>query len=80
MTRQKTPLYILFYLLFSPDTWRIAAGFIASILLTPLLFAPNQSAAARALLYVMVAGIGWAASGKPAAWITTALKKAMTGK
>jgi high-affinity nickel permease len=77
MPRPKTPTYYLFYLLFSVDSWRLAIGFLASVLLAPLLFAPDQSMVSRAMLYVMVAAIGWAASGKPARWITNGLKKVL---
>jgi hypothetical protein len=34
-----------------------------------------MAAAGRAMVYVMVAAIGWSLSRKPAVWMTTRLKK-----
>ncbi|MGD8366042.1 MAG: hypothetical protein PVG78_00255 [Desulfobacterales bacterium] len=78
--RPKTPTYYAFYLLFSTDAWRIAMGFVLSVLTTPHLAPPALSPAGRAMLYVMVAAIGWTITGGPARWITRALKKAILGK
>ena len=73
--RPKTPTFYVFYILFHPDTWRILFGFIVSILLTPEITPPDLATPGRIMLYVMIAAIGWAAFGKPAGWITGALKK-----
>ena len=73
--RPKTPTYFIFFILFHPDTWRILFGFCVSILLTPQLAPPDLATPGRLMLYVMIATIGWAVSGKPAGWITTGLKK-----
>ena len=76
----KTPAYRVFYILFSPDTWRILIGFAASVRLAPSVAPPDLALSGRAMLYVMVAAIGWAASGKPAGWIVSCLKKIFLGK
>ena len=72
--RPLTPAYIIFYILFWPDTWRILTGLVLSLLVTPYILPAEMSMAGRAMLYVMVAAIGWALSSKPAGWITGKLK------
>ncbi len=76
-TRPRTPTYFVFYLLFSTDTWRIAMGVVLSALAVPHLAPPDLSAAGRAMLYVMVAAIGWTLTAAPARWITRSLKRAI---
>jgi len=76
---KKKPTYYLFYLLFSPDTWRIAIGVLAALWLGPMIFEPQMSPAARAMVYVMLAAIGWAASIIPARWICRGLKRLILG-
>jgi hypothetical protein len=78
--RPLTPAYIIFYILFWPDTWRILAGLVLSLLITPHILPADLGTGGRAMLYVMVAAIGWAMSGKPAAWITGKLKSLILNK
>ena len=78
--RPLTPSYIIFLVLFAPDTWRILCGFLLAIFLAPYIVKPDMTLAGRTMLYVMVAAIGWAISGKPARWITDGLKKAILGE
>ena len=77
--RPVTPAYVIFYVLFSTDTWRILIGVILAVIFTPRVLTADLHTAGRVMVYVMVATIGWALSGKPARWITAALKKALTG-
>lgn len=77
--RPKTPTYFVFYLLFATDTWRLLAGFVSAVLLVPHIAPPDLATPGRVLLYVMVAAIGWAATAKPAQWITALLKKLVLG-
>lgn len=77
--RPVTPSYIIFYILFSTETWRIVLGLILSFVATPGLLPPELTSAARALVYVMVATIGYSLAGRPARWISNALKKAILG-
>ncbi|MDA8141333.1 MAG: hypothetical protein M0036_22040 [Desulfobacteraceae bacterium] len=66
---QKRPItisYIIFYILFWPDTYRILIGFLAAVVLAPYLLSPGSSIAASAMLHLMVAAIGYAASAAPA--------------
>jgi len=69
---QRTSFSILSFL---PDSWRILTGILLSLLFTPHILPPDISMAGRALLYVMVACIGWALSSKPAHLLTDRLKK-----
>ncbi|MCP4693691.1 MAG: hypothetical protein GY859_36990 [Desulfobacterales bacterium] len=78
--RPITPTYILFYILFSPDAWRILAGIILSYFATPGLLRPELGKPGEIMLYIMVAAIGWTISGAPARWITKGLKKLILGK
>ena len=68
--------YLFFYILFSIDTWRILIGIVISVLLTPqLLKTQSLSARGEAMLYIMMAGIGWAIAAYPARKIALALRK-----
>ena len=73
--RPLTPAYVIFYILFWPDTWRILFGLLIALLFTPYILPADMAVAGRAMLYVMVAAIGWSLSRKPANWITSQLKK-----
>ncbi|HDI61262.1 MAG TPA: hypothetical protein ENF48_13085 [Desulfobacteraceae bacterium] len=76
---KKGPTYYVFYLIFAPDTWRLAIGVAAALWLGPMLFSPEMSPAARAVVCVMITAIGWAASGGAARWITRGLKRLVLG-
>jgi len=77
---KKGPTYYFFYLIFAPDTWRLAIGVAAALWLAPMLFTPDMRLAARAMVYVMLTAIGWAASGVPARWICRGLQRLILGK
>jgi len=78
--RPITPGYIIFYILFWPDTWRILIGVLAAVLLVPRIINGDMTVFAMAMLHVMVAGIGYAASGRIAGAIVRFLKKLILGK
>ena len=74
--RKITPVYVLFYILFSVDIWRIVLGILVSVLLTPLLLKTNElSPAGVAMLYVMMTAIGWSVASYPARKIAFFLRK-----
>ena len=75
--RPITPSYIFFYILFLPDTWRILMGIIFSAFLTPYIV--TQAVSAKVLLYIMIATIGYSASGIPGRWISKMFKKLILG-
>jgi hypothetical protein len=74
-----TPAYLLFYVLFSSESWRVAAGFAAAVLITPYLLPGDLSTTGRAMLYLMVGVIGYTLSGMPARRISAWCKKAILG-
>lgn len=66
---KKRPLtvgYILFYILFWPDTYRIAMGVCGALVLSPYIATSDSNPFQSAMVHVMVAGIGYAISAKPA--------------
>ena len=77
--RPITPSYIVFYILFLPDSWRILLGIVAAWFLTPFIVKPDMGISARLILYIMIAGIGYAATGVPARLITRFFKKMILG-
>lgn len=77
--RPITPAYIIFYILFLPISWRILAGIAAAVLLTPYVTGTDMDAVGRVVMFVMLAAIGYAASGVPARLITGKLKKWFLG-
>jgi len=76
---RRTVGYYLFYLIFSPDFWRLLIGIAAAAWLAPKIIRPDMTAMAGAMLYVMLATIGWAASGVPGRWICEKLKRLVLG-
>ena len=71
--------YYFFYLLFSPDFWRLLIGVGVALWLAPQIFRPDMTPLVRGMLYIMLAVIGWAASGVPAGWICQGLKRLALG-
>lgn len=77
--RQITPAYIVFYILFLPDTWQILIGIVAAVLLVPLIVQPDMGTPARIMLYIMTATIGYAASRAVGRWVAQGFKKLILG-
>jgi len=73
--RPLTPAYIFFYILFWPDTWRIVIGVAAAFLMAPMIMPEAQRNFNLAMLYVMIACIGYAVSSAAGRTITRGLKK-----
>jgi hypothetical protein len=70
--------YILFYLLFSADIWRIAAGFLAAVLLGPQVTQGRDlSRSGEVMVWLMIMAIGWSVTAWPAKKITAALQRAV---
>jgi hypothetical protein len=76
---KKKPAYYIFYLIFSPDTWRLAIGVIGALWVGPKIFGPEMNTTTRAVTYVMLTAIGWAAGGVPARWICQGFKQLILG-
>ena len=70
--------YLFFYLLFSDDAWRIAAGFVCAVLLGPVLTqGRNLSQAGEVMVWLMILAIGWSVTAWPAKKVTAALRRAI---
>ena len=73
-----TVSYIFFYLLFSDDAWRIAAGLVCAIFLGPLLTqGRNLSQGGEVMVWLMILAIGWSVTAWTAKKITGALQRAV---
>ncbi len=77
--KKRTPGYIIFYILFLPDSWQILIGIVAAYLLFPFIVSAGMGLGANVMLYIMLAAIGYAGSKVPARWITRILKKWILG-
>jgi hypothetical protein len=77
--RKLTIRYIIFYVLFLPDAWQVLTGLIAAYFLFPHLRLPDTGIGARALLFIMIGTIGYAASRIPARGVTQIFKKWILG-
>ena len=74
--RPPTPAYIIFFILFSPDTWRILVGIALAVLLAPAIARARQlGLGGTVLLGVMLTTIGWAVSGLFGRWMAEFCKK-----
>jgi hypothetical protein len=79
MTKRRfTASYFFFYLLLSEDTWRILAGFIAAVLLGPMVTqGRNLNQGSEVMVWLMIMAIGWSVSGWPARRFAAALQRAI---
>jgi hypothetical protein len=77
--RQLTIRYVIFYILFLPDSWQVLAGAIAAYFLAPHIELPTTGFGAGVMAYIMIAVIGYAATRVPAQWVTRNLVKWMLG-
>lgn len=76
--RKLSITYILFYLILSEDTWRIATGFIFAAIFGPKIAdTADISIAGEVMLWLMLLAIGWGVAGWPARKITEKLRKAV---
>lgn len=73
--RTVTPAYIIFYILFLPDSWRILIGIAAAALLDHFVTGPDTDAIGRTIIFVMLVSTGYAASGIPGRFIAGKMKK-----
>lgn len=73
--RTVTPAYIIFYILFLPDSWRILIGIAAAALLDHFVTGPDTDAIGRTIIFVMLVATGYAASGIPGRFIAGKMKK-----
>ena len=77
--RPVTPTYIIFYILFLPDSWQILMGAVFALLLQRFAIPPEMAALSKVLIFIMLATIGYTVTRLPAKWITGRLKKLILG-
>ncbi len=71
--------YIVFYILFLPDTYQILIGIITAVFLAPQVFKPEMTMPSKVMIYIMVGTIGYAASRIPGKWISEVFKTLILG-
>ena len=77
--RKITPGYIVFYILFLPDTWQLSIGVLSAAVLGPAIASAQFSAMGNVVLYGMLAAIGYAVSAVPARRFAQWLRKSILG-
>lgn len=77
--RPLTLAYIVFYILFWPDTYRIAIGIAAGALLSTRVIPPDLNAPGKVVLFLMIAAIGYAVSATPGRGIASYLRRIILG-
>ena len=75
-----SPAYILFHLLFSPDTWRVFLGTVIAVILTPIILPVDRTGMGRYVIFIMLVVLVWALSSVPAKWIAARLQQMLTPK
>jgi hypothetical protein len=79
--RPLTPVYVIFYILFSPDAWRILIGIGLAFLLAPqIIQSRGLNPAGQVMVWVMIITTGWAVSAIPGKKIAEFLKGLVLGK
>jgi hypothetical protein len=75
--KRLSPLYVAFYILFSPDTWRVLFGVVIATFATPRIMGMTDQITelGRYMLFVMLTGIGWVIFARPARWIAARLQR-----
>lgn len=73
--RPVTASYVLFFILFWPDTYRILCGIGGSLLLTPIILKNPANTFELVMVHIMLAAIGYAATARPARSIAAFLQK-----
>jgi hypothetical protein len=72
--KRLTPTYIVFHILFSEDTWRVAIGIALAVVSAPMLRSFDHTGIGRYVMFVTVVVIGWAISKTPSLWIIRQIK------
>ena len=72
--KRRWPVFFLSYFLLSPDTYRILAGTVFAVILTPRLLPVDPTGMGRYVLFIMIVVVGWAITGAPARWLTRRLQ------
>lgn len=78
--KRLSPLVVIFYILFSPDTWRILFGVAVAAYGTPRIMGMSGQITelGRYMIFLMLTGIVWAVSARPARWLAAQLQRRFT--
>jgi len=74
-----TPAYVLFYVLFLPDTWQALIGIAGSFLLMPRIIPAGLNTGGKIIAFLMIATILYAATRPVGNWVSKGMKKFFLG-
>ena len=67
-------VYVIFYLIFSPDTWRILIGLLAAIIIGPkIVVGGNYSPSGQVVIWLMILALGYVLSAPVGRYISKKL-------
>jgi hypothetical protein len=64
--RPRSIRYVVFYLLFWSESWRVVLGGVLALVLAPRVVPPEMDRVPATLVWVMLATIGYCLTGYPA--------------
>ena len=73
--KRLTPSTIVFHILFSEDTWRVAIGITLAVVSAPVLRPLDHTGIGRYVMFITAVVIGWAISKVPSQWIVRQIKQ-----
>jgi hypothetical protein len=73
--KRLTITYIVFHILFSEDTWRVAIGIVLAVVSAPMLESFDHTGIGRYVMFVTAVIIGWAISKAPSQWIVRQIRQ-----
>lgn len=73
--KRLTPSLVLFHILFSEDTWRVAFGITLAVLSAPVLRPLDHTGIGRYVMFITAVVVGWAISKAPSRWIASQIKQ-----
>jgi len=73
--KRLTPTTIVFHILFSADTWRVAIGITLAVVSAPLLRPLDHTGIGRYVMFITAVVVGWAVSKSPSQWIVRQIKQ-----
>lgn len=77
--RPITPAYVLFYILFLPDTWQALFGIIGSYLISSRMIPADLNKGGKVMAFLMIGTIIFAASKPVGKWVSNSMKKFFLG-
>ena len=72
--KRLTLTHIVFHILLSEDTWRVAIGIVLAIVSAPFLRPFDHTGIGRYVMFVTAVVVGWAVSKVPSEWIVRQIK------